>query len=137
LAVLGALALAVAFRPRLALALATAALLAWLALGSMQARSSFAERAALPLAWVGQRSYSVFLVHFPVCLAVNAAFSTLWPGQAWVHALGLCVAFGASILAGYLLYEKVERPGATTVRALRWEARLLAAGWLVGLAQSV
>jgi len=137
LAVLGALALAVEFRPRLALALATAALLAWLALGSMQARSSFAERAALPLAWVGQRSYSVFLVHFPVCLAVNAAFSTLWPGQAWVHALGLCVAFGASILAGYLLYEKVERPGATTVRALRWEARLLAAGWLVGLAQSV
>lgn len=137
LAVLGAVALALEVRPRVALALATSIFLLWLALGPTPSRTAFAERAAFPFAWVGKRSYSVFLVHFPVCLAVNAAFSALWPGQAWLHAVGLWVAFTASIVAGWLLYEKVERPAATAVRALRWQARLLGAGWLVGLAQSL
>ncbi|MCO5103092.1 MAG: acyltransferase [Burkholderiaceae bacterium] len=137
LALLAAVALALDFRPRLALAFATCALLAWLARGALPNRSALPRRAAAPLAWVGQRSYSVFLVHFPVCLAVNAAFSTLWPAQIWMHALGLWVAFAASILAGCLLYENVERPSATALRALRWQARLLGAGWLVAIAQSL
>lgn len=134
LAVLGALALVVEFRPRILLALATSAWLAWLALRSQAAPGSCAQWVTAALAWVGKRSYSVFLVHFPVCLAVNAAFETVWPGQPMAHAFGLLVAFALSIAAGWMLYERVERHGASAWQALRWEARLLGGSLLVALA---
>ena len=133
LALLGGLALAVDFRLRILLALGTAAWLAWLALRAPAACPLRRDAWATPLAWVGQRSYSVFLVHFPVCLAVNAAFFYVWPGEPLLHAIGLLAAFGLSIAAGWLLYERVERHGATAWQALRWEARLVGGSLLVAL----
>lgn len=131
LAVLGTVALAVDFRARLLLALATAAWLAWLAAPGAGAERPWTRVVAAPLAWVGQRGYSIFLVHFAVLLLVNAAWVQLWPGQVLAHAAGLLVAFGLSIVAGWGLYEHVERRAASALQALRWQARFVGASLLM------
>ena len=107
IAVLGALALAVDFRGRLVVALVTALVLVWL---------SGVRQDAWPLRWLRQRrlqqlgriSYSVFLIHFPVCLLVNAVISHFWPTQLAANALGMLLAFVLSLLAGQALYRWVE-----------------------------
>ncbi|MEP6589000.1 MAG: hypothetical protein ABJA84_09630 [Polaromonas sp.] len=53
-------------------------------------------------------SYSIFLIHFPVCLLVNAVVSHFWPAQVLVHVVGLFAAFFLSLLAGWALYLGVE-----------------------------
>ncbi len=139
LAVLGAVALVLEFRPRILLALGTSAWLAFQAVSGLANANTKAQAACLatPLVWVGQRSYSIFLVHFSVCLAVNAVFETVWPSDPFAHALGLAIAFALSIAAGALLYQLVERHAASAWQALRWQARLLGGGTLVlALAQS-
>src|SRR5256885_9107091 len=62
-----------------------------------------------PLRRLGKISYSVFLVHFSVCLLVNAVESHFWPQSIPAALLGMCTAFVLSIAAGHLLYERVER----------------------------
>lgn len=131
LALLGVAALLLEFRARILLALATSAWLVWQAFHSQEGARSRVPVLAAPLVWVGQRAYSIFLVHFPVCLAVNAVFENAWPGHPAAHALGLLLAFALSIAAGWLLYERVERHGVSAWQALRWEARLLGGGGLV------
>ncbi|MFN3570796.1 MAG: acyltransferase family protein, partial [Polaromonas sp.] len=69
----------------------------------------------LQQAWMlrlGQISYSVFLIHFPVCLLVNAVVNHFWPAHLLANALGLLTAFGLSLLAGEAMYRAVESPGA-------------------------
>ncbi len=108
IAALGAVALLLDFRGRLLVAVAVALALVWL------------QRSAWPALWLQQRwmfwlgkvSYSVFLIHFPVCLLVNAVVTHVWPGQLLANALGLLAAFGLSLLAGEALYRCVESPGA-------------------------
>lgn len=134
LALLGAVALALDFRPRILLALCTAGWLAWLAVPALAPRPSRAVALAAPLRWVGERSYSIFLVHFPVSLVVSAAFAQAWPGDSLAHGAGLLAAFGLSIAAGWLVFERVERHSASAWQALRWEARFLGASLLVALA---
>ncbi len=60
--------------------------------------------------WVGNASYSLFLVHFPVLMIV----ATIWTRQGWTTALGaatgLFVAFGLSLLTAALFHRCVERP---------------------------
>ncbi|SDM59369.1 acyltransferase [Polaromonas sp. JS666] len=107
IAVLGTLALALDFRGRLVVAVVTALVLVWL---------SGAPQDAWPLRWLRQRrlqqlgriSYSVFLIHFPVCLLVNAVVSHFWPTQLAANALGMLLAFVLSLLAGQALYRWVE-----------------------------
>lgn len=107
MAVLGALALALDFRGRIVVALASAFGLVGLAclaqghwlLRGLQHRS---------LVHLGRISYSVFLIHFPVCLLVNAAVSHFWPTQPAMNALGMLLAFALSLLAGQALYRWVE-----------------------------
>lgn len=107
LAVMGGLALALDFRGRLVVALVTAFGLAGLAVLQPQ---------AWPVQWLqqrrlvqlGQMSYSVFLIHFPVCLLVNAVVSRFWPTQLAANVLGLLLAFLMSLLAGWVLYQSVE-----------------------------
>lgn len=137
LAVLGAVALALEFRPRILLALVASAWLAFQAVRGLGNAKAGAACLAAPLVWVGQRSYSIFLVHFSVCLSANAVFETVWPSHPFAHALGLAVAFALSIAAGALLYQLVERHAASAWQAMRWQARLLGGGSLVvALAQS-
>jgi peptidoglycan/LPS O-acetylase OafA/YrhL len=105
--VLGVLALGLEFRGRLVVAVVTALALVWL---------SGARQDAWPLCWLqqhplqhlGRISYSVFLIHFPVCLLVNAVVSHFWPTQPVVNALGMLGAFALSLLAGQALYRWVE-----------------------------
>lgn len=102
--VLGVLALVLDFRGRLLVALVVA-----LGLVALQ-RSRQAGR-WLQTPWLlqlGQMSYSVFLIHFAVLLAVNAVVSQLWPTQLVANALGMLAAFGLSLLAGQALYLGVE-----------------------------
>jgi peptidoglycan/LPS O-acetylase OafA/YrhL len=107
IAVLGMLALALDFRGRLVVAVVTALVLVWL---------SRASQDAWPLRWLQKRSlvhlgrisYSVFLIHFPVCLLVNAVVSHFWPTQPAANALGMLLAFVLSLLAGQALYRWVE-----------------------------
>ncbi len=115
IALLGALALALDFRERIATALVTALLLGW-----AHSRPWAGRWPTSPwLLQLGQISYSVFLIHFPVCLLVNAVVSRLWPTQPGVHALGMGLAFGLSLLAGKLLYRGVEARMATPRSARR------------------
>lgn len=127
IAFLGGAALLLDFRGRLAVALVTALLLV-LALRS--ARLS-AWRGWAPLVRLGQMSYSIFLVHFSVCLLVNATWARLWPASAWANALGMVVAFALSLAAGRLLYHRVERHVPSWSAALRWQAGLVGTGLLV------
>lgn len=97
-------ALAIEFRLRIAVALAVA-----LALG-LSANSRPAGDGSRLVAYLARISYSVFLVHFPVCLLVNAAFDRFAPGDPILHAIGLLVAWAASVAMGAVFHHGIEAP---------------------------
>lgn len=71
------------------------------------------------LAYLGRASYSIFLVHFPVSLIINAAFFKFLPHQPVVHLLGLFLAIAASIVTGIVLFNWLEsRPVTNSMRIL-------------------
>lgn len=127
--VLGGVALAIDYRSRILVALLTALALVW-ALRSEWLRSWQGVR---PLVLLGQMSYSVFLVHFAVCMLVNAVVGTLWPASPVINALGIALAFGLSLAMGRLLYLRVERHVPTWRTALRWQCGLVGAGLLLAV----
>lgn len=130
MAAVGLLALWLEFRARIAVALVAALLL------MAVKRHGVAWRGADWLPRLGQMSYSVFLVHFSVCLLVNAVVNHLWPDAPWPNLLGMALAFGLSIAAGRLLYLRVERHVPSWSVALRWQAGMVGTGMLVALASS-
>ena len=104
MAALVALALIVDFRSRIAVALITA-----LALGISQHTGCIASwPKARIFAYLGKISYSVFLIHFPVILVINAAVARLAPHSASINAAGIIVAWAASIAAGAVFFRYVE-----------------------------
>ena len=127
MALLAGVSLAVYFRARIAVAAVTALCLV-VAMRSDRVRSF---TGVLPLVQLGQMSYSVFLVHFAVCLLVNAVVSHLWPISPVLNALGMLLAFALSLVAGRLLYLRVERHVPSWSTALRWQLGLVGAGMLV------
>lgn len=131
IAALGGLALALDFRDRIAVALCTA-----LVLVAVLRRPSLTWPAGGRLQRLGQMSYSVFLVHFPVCLVVNAFVSTVWPDAPWLNAFGMVAAFALSLAAGRQLFQRVEQRVPSWTVALRWQAGLVGTGLLVVLAGS-
>lgn len=131
--VLGGVALAIDFRGRIAVALVVAlCLVVVLRSGGLR----FWNGAAV-LARLGQMSYSVFLVHFAVCLLVNAAVSHLWPASPELNALGMLLAFMLSMAAGRQLYLRVERHVSSWATALRWQTGLVGVGLLVAVADNL
>lgn len=104
LGAMGLAALIIDFRLRIAVALATAVLLA------VARREGWLERwpRAAVVGFFGRISYSVFLVHFPICLVVNAVVSHLAPGRPVINALGMLLAWVASNVAGSLFHRYVE-----------------------------
>ncbi|QET06214.1 MULTISPECIES: acyltransferase family protein [Cupriavidus] len=117
LAAVGVAALAVDFRLRIAVALATALVLA------IARRGGWLEdwprgRVA---AYFGKISYSVFLVHFPVCLVVNAFVHHVAPGQPVLNALGMVLAWVASNVAGALFHRHVESRDLAGQLAAQWK----------------
>lgn len=66
-----------------------------------------------PVRRLGEISYSLFLVHFPVLLLVSTLWTQLdWtgPGEA---AIGLLVAFAASIAVAEVFFRFIETPSAS------------------------
>jgi peptidoglycan/LPS O-acetylase OafA/YrhL len=99
-----ACALVLEFRPRLLVALGTAALL-FLATGEGALGRWPQNRVALGL---GKISYSLFLVHFPVCLVVNAWGSRYLCGSPHTALLGIFAAFVLSIVTAVAFHHVVE-----------------------------
>ncbi|MFZ2296370.1 MAG: acyltransferase [Polaromonas sp.] len=110
LAALGVSALLLDFRGRLAVALVVAFGLVWLQYGLLTTRPMrwLQQYWLPPLEQLGKMSYSIFLIHFSVCLLVNAVVSHFWPTQLPANVLGLMAAFVLSLLAGRVLYRGVE-----------------------------
>lgn len=100
-------ALVLDFRIRIAVALAVAFLLFLLGRARPTSYSSLGLSVLNGLARI---SYSVFLVHFPVCLVVNAAFTRFIPAQPHLQAVGMLIAWGASLAAGVAFFRWVEVP---------------------------
>jgi peptidoglycan/LPS O-acetylase OafA/YrhL len=117
-----ALALHVDFRSRLALAAITAALLvltqgqAWLAKFS----------STRPVQRLGLITYSLFLIHFPICLLINAWWSRELPPNPWMALLGMALAWGLSIAGAFLFYHLVENHLARLRLPGKWVWRGLA-----------
>ena len=129
IAVLTVLALVLDWRGRILLAGLTALLLV-LALRVPQA-ARWCDWA--PLRLLGRISYSVFLVHFALCLLVNALVASLWPDSVPVAIAGMALAYVLSIATGWLLYALVERQRHTWRSSLRWQAGLVGAGLATAL----
>ena len=119
LAAIVALALWMEFRHRIALA-GGVALLLWIA-ARHPSPWRWLDRA--PVRWLAEISYSVFLIHFPVTLLVNAGFERWFAGQALPNLAGMLLAWGLSLLAGWALHCILEvrvRP----VHLPRWQHAL-------------
>jgi peptidoglycan/LPS O-acetylase OafA/YrhL len=99
-------ALMLDFRSRIAVALVIAYCLVLLG----RARLPALDRRLPFIHLLGQISYSQFLIHFPVCLIINAAFTRFLPGDPVVQGAGMLLAWGASIGAGFLFHQWIELP---------------------------
>ena len=120
LVAVGTAALLVEFRGRLALAGGVAlALVALRQVFQGPARAAdgsqrkplghtLAHATAQLLARVGVISYTVFLIHFPVCLLVNAVMANVFPAGAWANLFGLAAAMALSLAAGNVLFRWAE-----------------------------
>lgn len=88
-----------------------------------------------PLIWIGQISYSLYLVHqhigFTIMLRTDAA--------GWHPLVGYVLAIGAAIALGYSVNRYVERPCARHLTALwdRWKARRATRGLMAASDGSV
>lgn len=100
-------ALMIDFRSRIAVALAVACAL--ILLGRARPVAGAAGMWALVNS-LGKISYSVFLVHFPVCLVVNAFFAEFVPAQEQFQAAGMLIAWIASLATGAAFHHRVELP---------------------------
>ena len=70
--------------------------------------------------WLSSVSYSVFLIHFGVSLAVSALVTALWPDALWANMLGMLASLMLSLMAGALLYRLVENRAPTLWRWWLW-----------------
>ena len=60
------------------------------------------------IAWLGQISYSVFLVHFPICLVINGLFEHFAPHTPSIQFAGIVIAWLASTGGGAFFYYQIE-----------------------------
>ncbi|WEF33099.1 acyltransferase family protein [Pseudoduganella chitinolytica] len=117
------IALALDFRSRIALAVLTAGLLVLFGRSTTDSTGRFWTTVNT----LGRISYSMFLVHFAVCLLVNAAFTRFVSPEAEPQAFGMAVAWAASLAAGAAFHRWVEVPlGAAVHFITRLVARPLA-----------
>ena len=124
---LGGIALVLDFRGRIVVALVTAVCL----VGALRTGPLRAWGGLAPLVRLGQMSYSIFLVHFAVCLVVNTVVGRLWPDAPVPNMLGMVLAFVLSLAAGRQLYVRVEQHVPSWSTALRWQVGLVGTGMLV------
>jgi peptidoglycan/LPS O-acetylase OafA/YrhL len=104
IATLGSVALWLQYRNPIVVALATAMIIA------IAGQRDWLTRWPQPglLTWLGQRSYSIFLIHYGFCIGMNALWARFFPTGVLVNALGMMIAVILSVAAGALLYRHVE-----------------------------
>ncbi len=102
------------FRSRIALAAVVACAL--FLFGRMKTVNT--GRAWSVIHGMGKISYSAFLIHFPVCLLVNAAFTRFAPAEPAWQLLGMLVAWASSLIAGAAFHRWVETPLSRMMHAL-------------------
>ncbi|MEY4591463.1 MAG: hypothetical protein RIR18_358 [Pseudomonadota bacterium] len=100
------LALAVEFRLRIAVAVVVAMLLMWVS----QQESWLHRLRSRLVGFLSKISYGTFLIHFPICLLVNAFFERFVQHKPSFALFGLFVAWMLSIAAGALFERWVEQP---------------------------
>lgn len=117
---LGAIALWIDFRNPIAVALAVSLML------SVAGQKGWLRgwpRDGI-LTWLGKRSYSIFLIHYGICIGFNAVWSIFFPTGVWINLFGMALAALVSVVAGATLYHFVEsRPA---VFRQRWAGPALA-----------
>lgn len=113
------LGLLLEFRSRIALAAVVACVLFLWGRGKIVSDG----RAWAAINGMGKISYAVFLIHFPLCLLVNAAFTRFVPAEPEWQGLGMLLAWGGSLAAGAAFHRWVELP---LSRLLRLVAEQLA-----------
>lgn len=130
LALVALAALAVEFRARIAVA---TGVMLFLGLGRQH---GFLHTLPVPsaLTHLSRISYSVFLVHFPLCLLVNALVTTLFPANPVINALGMLLAVAVSIAGGHQFHRRIESHPFKTRTRLLFPAGVVAGGWLAALA---
>ncbi|MGV7210110.1 acyltransferase family protein [Oxalobacteraceae bacterium A2-2] len=109
----GLVALGVHYRSRIALAVLVACVL--VLFGRLETVSG--GLAARATSYLGKISYSVFLIHFPVCLLVNAVFTSMMPAAPAWQAAGMAAAWSASLAAGAAFFRWVETPLGRAIQA--------------------
>lgn len=116
-----AFALALEFRSRVLLA-GTVAM--WLAMPAAAWLLAMPQALRAVLAWCADRSYALFLVHFPVSLVVNALFTRHAPASVAWQGLGLVLAWLGSVAVAAVLHSQVTPAGLRAVWARRrfWRA---------------
>ena len=62
-----------------------------------------------PLARLGQMSYSIFLVHFPISLLVSSLWVNLYPKDAWMNVWGMGLSALLSLLLAIPFYHLIEK----------------------------
>jgi peptidoglycan/LPS O-acetylase OafA/YrhL len=93
------------FRERLLIALLTAFLL----FSSYQSSWSKSRLWNNPLRKIGEMSYSIFLVHFPVSLVVSGIWANLYPSDAWMNVFGMGLSALLSLLLAIPFYKYLEK----------------------------
>jgi peptidoglycan/LPS O-acetylase OafA/YrhL len=101
------LALELDFRIRIAVAAVVAC---FLLLYGRARLSTYANSGWSLINYLGKISYSIFLVHFPVCLVVNAAFTRFVPDDAYLQGAGVVWAWAASMASGAVFHHWIEAP---------------------------
>jgi peptidoglycan/LPS O-acetylase OafA/YrhL len=104
LAALTALALWIDWRERIALAGATALILLWQPWAAALLRS----RLHALMTWLAAISYGVFLLHYPVSLAVNTLTMQLTPATPVWRLAGLGASWLMSLACGWLAWRWLE-----------------------------
>ena len=82
--------------------------------------------ASRPLVYLGEISYSIYLIHTVILLVMGQLLQRIWPDAADVGAIGFIAVYLAfiavSLVAGHILFRFVEEPCRTWLRA-RWVKR--------------
>jgi peptidoglycan/LPS O-acetylase OafA/YrhL len=99
----------------------TAALLAPALIYAARPHSGNMARGSKPLLWLGERSYGLYLWHFPIILSVYGMGPLVQPADtsAWAGKIVLIAVL--SLLAAHLSYVLIERPAQEKAR--RWLRR--------------
>jgi peptidoglycan/LPS O-acetylase OafA/YrhL len=72
-----------------------------------------------PLRWIGDTSYSVYLWHFPIQVAILTAVEYFGLGRAGLHSpLGLILWIGGILAVGHFSFRVIERPLQVRVKAV-------------------